>query len=1534
MSSSDLPDDLLGYVTPPSHSSYHTPQTMSGSHSTAHSVVSTDNSPRKMQSERSSLNSRRTNSYGTNTHTAGTSGRRGDMRRNMSYASTRHKAPITDHEAYLYTLRTAYLSYLLQPRQKRVQHVANTSKRLERTNTSINDLMADFKLIRDSKSTRFPHGFMGELDKRITNVLIGKEKGAEFQDPVVKRTFANFLNAFKEPQFRKQMDKDRRVEDLLLIFYSRATSELQKGKSAEDDAWKWMVDRHVALFVRLISSTLSQNDWTRDRPELSSRLKTLESKLLQHDQDLAEATQRAGGQGGQSIEVEIPRSFEVRDMPLVIRVCSIFAIPTVQAQNDILAHREVWTEQAALRDLKDYQNHMMLNTRATLGKDDFDLDEAFDAWRKGEFADLSQMMLGIVQSQPELAKAGTSAGLLPQFKATAQQGGGAGVGEGYGEVSRQMSAGAEAGGVYVVDQPVDMSQLNLGDGESPRDSGTGSLDAGHADFTFIPPDAKAYYRAVLKIALSHDLADEDVGPNEDGTPRLLSRQSVELLSEVGMRWRIPVFTRVVLFLDIVREKYEQQEIGLETVDAAFSAAKDPTALAQQVVEKRGSKTQTQVPAMTPLQERTKWTVADYALYQTTLSRLHDGILRELYELFQHCYEAKPPSIGVAMYVLETHILSDPIHHSSPEDMAAFAAMMSEALRQKARDKYHEILSKNISDTASEWEFFHVIQLGKAVTGLVEKVGKRYRKNPEVLGVAPLGILVEECLPCFADDGRELVTRIMALAKEGKVKGGEGDGKGESGAGKGAGEVPIQDGFELYKELVQIRRVWASVLPGREFGFHIEGLLQEFVWRWIAMTDAKLLSWIEAAVAHDDFSSRQDPKDKEAGLPPSEDERHSQSVIDVYQIFSQSLEQVQRLEWDDDLMYAKFMTAVSKSIGRGVARYCELLELKFAKEMDRQTPEQEMRAQQTQRDRWISAARDAWMSGGRAGEKIEPFQFYQESFVKINDVEFATLQLDKVEKEVNVDACAEVINRLDPPPPAHMRGRMGGGAGGGGQGKFMFTIKIIEAEDLKAGDANGLSDPYVVLGDEYQKRLAKTKTVYSSLNPRWDETVDILTTGPLNVVATVWDWDLVGDHDCLGRTSLKLDPSHFNDFLPREYWLDLDTQGRVLVRVSMEGERDDIQFYFGKAFRTLKRCERDMGRKVTDKLSAYILQCLSRRTLRALLGQNNMIGGVSMSQARGYFSKFSAQVAGRPMSGAAGGGSVEGTTPGGGGASGATPADVNNALKPLLQYFDDNFAIMKQTLTDSAMIMIMTRLWKEVLVVLESLLVPPLSDKISSQKPLGRQEVDIVYRWLQTLFDFFHAYDEEDKVANGVPLDVLKSPKYHDLQTMNFFYFDPTDSLIRVSDKIAQETAVRQQETVAKLNRLSAPASFAAGSSNQLLAGAVHGTRRTKSIMLSRNLGTMRQAKAAKRAEAQADHNDDMILRILRMRPEAERYLRDRSRQKERLAAAAAAEAIVRQSLMAGRMNGGFNGGTSALGPKRGVGAGAGGLSRRWDTIRE
>jgi Ca2+-dependent lipid-binding protein len=81
--------------------------------------------------------------------------------------------------------------------------------------------------------------------------------------------------------------------------------------------------------------------------------------------------------------------------------------------------------------------------------------------------------------------------------------------------------------------------------------------------------------------------------------------------------------------------------------------------------------------------------------------------------------------------------------------------------------------------------------------------------------------------------------------------------------------------------------------------------------------------------------------------------------------------------------------------------------------------------------------------------------------------------------------------------------------------------------------NGLSDPYVVLTNENGKRIAKTRTIWGDLNPRWEESFDVPTTASLWLAATVWDRDkLVKNHDLVGRCYVKLDPGFFGDYLPR------------------------------------------------------------------------------------------------------------------------------------------------------------------------------------------------------------------------------------------------------------------------------------------------------------------------------------------------------------------------------------------------------------------
>ncbi len=794
---------------------------------------------------------------------------------------------------------------------------------VQRSSTSMNDLMKDFSLLRDSKSTRFPHGFMGKLEERLTGLLMGKEKRPEYNDATVKRSFAAFFNAFSEPNFKKRMEKDRRVEDLVLIFFSNATKELQKGKQPSDDSWKLMVDRHLALFVRLVSLVLKDHDWVRDRPELSSRLATLESKLLAHDQDLS-APQQNGG--GTSIEVIVPLSYEVKDMPLVQIVGRIFGLRNSQVQSDINRYKVVWTAKLALQDLKTYQTLLNLDSPKTLRSDDFDLDEAYEQWKKGEGHDLSQMILAIMQSNPELAKSTT--GSLPQFN---HQANGSTSSE-YSHTSRGGSGFSDSSS-YVIDQPVDMGVRS----QSPE-----SVDEDKT-FTFVPADVRAYYRFILAQALTYDMNDKDLEPAPSeavGTPpiKLLSKQSTELLNEICLRWRIPHVSRVILFLDVIREKFVDQEITLDTLDAAFTFIKEP------LPEKgKGSNSMTSV-----LFDRSKWILADTVLNQQILSALHVALLRDLYDVLQHCYEQKPPSVAPIIYVLETHVHNDPGFSKTDDDLKGYRDQLYQGLQQKAHQMYRAFLEKEVPNDQHVWEFLHVIELGKAVVNLAQKIQKRFRKNPEIMGVNPLTALVETILPLYAEDTRDIVKRILDLAKERNE------------------EIPVEDGFQLYGELVEIRRIHSECLPNVAFAFHIEGLLADFVWRWISMTEATMIEWVDNAVKQDSFRVRTENDEM-----PTEDQRHSVSVIDIFSSFNQTIDRVVQLNWDDDLQYAKFMTLLAKVVCAGIARYCEITEQKFSKEMDRLTPEQEAARNQSTQEKWLSLAKDAWNNK----DKIEPFQFF-------------------------------------------------------------------------------------------------------------------------------------------------------------------------------------------------------------------------------------------------------------------------------------------------------------------------------------------------------------------------------------------------------------------------------------------------------------------------------------------------------------------------------------------------------------------------------
>lgn len=853
---------------------------------------------------------------------------RGEQRRSRSGSSVR-QLNVSHDDACSYALRVAYLHYLLQPKQKRKQFVPAPKQPTRAYTSSVGDLVKEL-MPGNSGSVKLPHGFRSPLEKRMTGVLVGHERLPGYGDAALKRTFAEAYTAFTEQSFRKSIDKERKMEPLVLIFYSAATRACRAAAATDkpgDDSWKFLVDRHVAMFVRLVSYILRDMGSDRDKPELMTRLKTLENKLLTNDQNLFVDTGQAGGT---TIEVTVPHSHDVKDMPLVQVVARIFGLSHSDVQNQIDTQRPNWTEEAALKDLKSYQHRLNSGMSGTLQSQDFETDEAYQDWKRAEAPHLSSMMMEILSANPKLARTSTymaSEKPLPASPSSSH------AEDPSSEFSKALSSPESR---YSLGDTFSLASLNLDDSSSIR-----SVDEAH--YTFIPTDARSFFKTIAKYAMEFDAMHGDdgdqVGP--------LSQQSMELLTELSIHWRIPQFTRLVVFLEVAAGRFLDSQFTVIDVDNAFELVKMTSP-----ETKKSPYIYLYNESLATI-DRSRWTTHDLAIYQQTLNSIHDALLRELFDTLMHCYEPKPPSAGPALHVLDNHIYADPSFTRTAADVERFTSMLQEGLQKEAAGVYRKYLEDAVPPNAEDWDFNHVVELGKSVVKLCERIKKRYRSKPEIMGVNPLTILVETMFPSFEKDAEEIILGIIQVAQNQGI------------------EFGSEDGFVLYKELVEIRKIHHSSLPTQPFAFDIEELLVSFVWRWIENAEQLTDQIVTNAINQDKFTVRSQGE----GHITLDSERHSFSVIDMFKSFNQTTDQIFQLEWDNDVHHARFMTALSRIFANGIAKYCEVVGKAFLDEMSKPRPEDEAatEAAQTTQGKFMKYAKDAWT----AKEKIEPFQFYTE-----------------------------------------------------------------------------------------------------------------------------------------------------------------------------------------------------------------------------------------------------------------------------------------------------------------------------------------------------------------------------------------------------------------------------------------------------------------------------------------------------------------------------------------------------------------------------
>ncbi|UZJ56460.1 hypothetical protein CBS101457_005780 [Exobasidium rhododendri] len=128
---------------------------------------------------------------------------------------------------------------------------------------------------------------------------------------------------------------------------------------------------------------------------------------------------------------------------------------------------------------------------------------------------------------------------------------------------------------------------------------------------------------------------------------------------------------------------------------------------------------------------------------------------------------------------------------------------------------------------------------------------------------------------------------------------------------------------------------------------------------------------------------------------------------------------------------------------------------------------------------------------------------------------------------------------------------------------VLCVQLLRGEDLSAQDANGQSDPYVVVSfAKFGRPLYSTRIIFEDLNPNWNETANLLVTkedirADETLSIQLWDSDKRTADDIVGRVQRKLSDlvkgENVNKFVELEDGLmgfeDADTmQGKLHWRV--------------------------------------------------------------------------------------------------------------------------------------------------------------------------------------------------------------------------------------------------------------------------------------------------------------------------------------------------------------------------------------------------
>ena len=166
-----------------------------------------------------------------------------------------------------------------------------------------------------------------------------------YSDQLLRRTMAVFYGQFKVETFRRQMKENRKIEELILMFATHATSVLRKDPTlSADGKWNVELNNHIVQFVKLLRESL--RSVSHVSPELTARLDVYAAKLAPSDRGTHNDSGYDSSSTSHRESMSSPpgSTFNVADMSMVNTVAKLFQIRPDILQPELDGLRSICTE--------------------------------------------------------------------------------------------------------------------------------------------------------------------------------------------------------------------------------------------------------------------------------------------------------------------------------------------------------------------------------------------------------------------------------------------------------------------------------------------------------------------------------------------------------------------------------------------------------------------------------------------------------------------------------------------------------------------------------------------------------------------------------------------------------------------------------------------------------------------------------------------------------------------------------------------------------------------------------------------------------------------------------------------------------------------------------------------------------------------------------------------------------------------------------------------------------------------------------------